>query len=199
MYTIFINDAAIYLIDSYNSHDEKLVVNYEDVNLATLLKTIENNECQSTYLFHEDIDYLWYEFKKQFQVIEAAGGVVFNELEQVLWIYRNDRWDLPKGKIEHKEERTTAAIREVEEECGITNLVLKDFLIPTYHIYAYKEAHVLKITYWYEMFTNSGQALVPQLEEGITEVSWLKGIEMQEAIKDTYDNIKLVFEHMHND
>ncbi len=193
MYTIFINDAVIYLTDDHNYKDENSFVNYEDIELSSILDKVENEALKLVHLYHHSIEVLWTDFKKQFKIIEAAGGVVFNEHEEVLWIYRNERWDLPKGKIEKNEETTVAAIREVAEECGIQNLVLKEFIMPTYHIYHHKKRNVLKITYWYEMFAESDQELTPQLEEGITKVLWLDAAAMKEALKDTYDNIKLLF------
>ncbi len=196
MYTIFIDDTVIYLTDNHNCKDDISFVNYEDIEMSMVLEKVKNEALQTVYLYHHNIDFLWSDFKKQFKIIEAAGGVVFNEYEEVLWIYRNERWDLPKGKIEKNEDITIAAIREVEEECGISNVVLKKFIMPTYHIYQYKRMNVLKVTYWYEMFVDSHQELMPQLEEGITKVSWLDTKAMKEAIKDTYDNIKLLVEYL---
>jgi len=196
MYTIFINDTVINLTDDHNFKDENSFVNYEDIELTEILGKVEKEALKLVYLYHNNIKFLWTDFKKQFKIIEAAGGVVFNEYAQVLWIYRNERWDLPKGKIEKNEEARMAAIREVAEECGIKNLVLMEFIMPTYHIYHHEKRNVLKITHWYEMFAESHQELIPQLEEGITKVSWLDTAAMKDVLKDTYGNIKLLFEHL---
>lgn len=144
-------------------------------------------------LFTEDLDALWNDFKNQFEWIEAAGGLVTNESGESLLIFRNGKWDLPKGKLEAGESIEVGAMREVEEECGINDLELGKHITDTYHIYSHKGKEVLKCTYWYKM-TSSQVELIPQTEEGITEVCW-KRIN-QEAVKklDTYENIRLVFE-----
>ena len=194
MYTIFINDAVIYLTDDDNYKDEISFFNYEDVDIDMILRKIEKSALKSVYLYHKTLALLWHDFKSHFKSIEAAGGIVYNEKDEILWIYRNNRWDLPKGKIEKEESNEIAAIREVEEECGITNVVLKKYVKTTYHIYEYKEKQVLKITYWYKMLTKANQVLTPQREEGITKVIWLNKMTMKEALEDTYDNIKLLFQ-----
>ena len=194
MYTIFINDVVIYLTDDYKYREENSFFNYEDVDIDMILNNIKKSTLKSVYLYHKTLALLWNDFKSHFKVIEAAGGIVFNENDEILWIYRNNRWDLPKGKIENEESKEIAAIREVEEECGITNVVLKKYVKTTYHIYEYKEKQVIKITYWYEMSTQANQVLKPQTEEGITKVVWLNKMAMKEALEDTYDNIKLLFQ-----
>jgi ADP-ribose pyrophosphatase YjhB (NUDIX family) len=193
MYTIFINDIPIYLTDELIDNDNINFYKYDETNLNETLNKLEKGELNSIYFYHANLSYLWNDFKNNFKIIEAAGGIVFNEKEELLWIYRNDKWDLPKGKIEKGEEKAVAAIREVQEECGIEELQIIKFVATTYHIYRYKGELILKFTYWYKMFSNSMQNLVPQKEEGITKVAWLHKTTMKEALEDTYDNIKLLF------
>ena len=193
MYTIFINDAVIYLTDDDNLKEGNSFFNYEEADIDVILKKIEKSTIESVSIYHKNLDVLWNDFKSHFKIIEAAGGVVSNEKDEILWIYRNNRWDLPKGKIEKGESKEIAAVREVEEECGISNVVLRKYLKTTYHVYEYKKEQVLKITYWYEMLTQANQILIPQIEEGITKVNWLDTRKMKEALADTYDNIKLLF------
>jgi len=194
MYTIFINDVVIYLTDNSDFKKKNYFFNYRENSISEILAKLGSLVGSSLYVYHPELDFLWQDFKDCFKVIEAAGGVVFNEKEEVLWIYRNNRWDLPKGKIEKGESKEIAAIREVEEECGISNLILKEYRKTTYHIYEYKGEKVLKITYWYDMNARGNQLLKPQLEEGITKVTWLNEMAMIEAKKDTYDNIKLLLQ-----
>ena len=62
-------------------------------------------------------------FFKNFRWIEAAGGIVVHkENKKSLFIFRNNKWDIPKGKIEKGETPALGAIREIQEECGIKNL-----------------------------------------------------------------------------
>ena len=116
-----------------------------------------------------------------------------NANSEILVIYRREIWDLPKGKIEENELPNIAAIREVEEECGITDLEILNLLNITYHTYKLNGKDILKRTYWYEMFYNGIQNPKPQIEEEITEAKWLKTANLQEIINNTFPSIIEVF------
>jgi 8-oxo-dGTP pyrophosphatase MutT (NUDIX family) len=109
--------------------------------------------------------------KKNLYYIEAAGGFIKKE-DKFLFIYRFDRWDLPKGKLDKGETLEHAAVRECEEECAIKNLEIKQQLSSTFHVYKYKNSHALKQTFWFYMTTDYANTLVPQTEENITDVQW---------------------------
>jgi 8-oxo-dGTP pyrophosphatase MutT (NUDIX family) len=192
MYTIFINDIPVYLTDELIENDNINFYKYDETNLIETLNKLEKGELSSIYFYHANLNYLWNDFKDNFKIIEAAGGIVFNEKDDLLWIYRNDKWDLPKGKIEKGEEKAVAAVREVKEECGIEELQITKFIATTYHIYRHKDKLILKFTYWYKMLSNTKQKLVPQIEEGITEVKWVSRPNSLKNLKNTYQNIKLV-------
>jgi len=133
-------------------------------------------------------------FRAAFMAIDAAGGMVSRN-GKFLFIFRNGKWDLPKGKIEKGESPGQAALREVEEECGVFDLKIVKELSPTYHIYQspYEDTlgqWVLKKTFWYEMEYNGSEEGTPQFEEGITEVRWLEKKETGEVLKNTYENLK---------
>ncbi|MFV0238394.1 MAG: NUDIX hydrolase [Flavobacteriales bacterium] len=155
-----------------------------------MTENIESSIC----VFHSDLDYLWNYFQKNHKIIKASGGLVKNHLNQVLFIKRLGLWDLPKGKIEKGEDKKKAAIREVEEECHVFGLEIVAPLLTTYHIYYTKKEAVLKIVYWYEMLCKKeNQNLIPQIEEGIEKVVWKSPIEIEQALKNTYQNIRLIF------
>tara|TARA_B110000459_G_scaffold202064_1_gene254233 strand:- start:1180 stop:1650 length:471 start_codon:yes stop_codon:yes gene_type:complete len=116
----------------------------------------------------------WNVFCSKFRLIYAGGGVVYNSNNEVLMIFRNDKWDLPKGKQEENETIESCALREVEEECGITNLILKEKIIDTYHTYEQDNIQFLKKTSWFKMFSDKNEKLIPQLSEGISKVKWIK-------------------------
>ena len=122
-------------------------------------------------------------------MIEAAGGLVFNKDGDILMIFRNGKWDLPKGKLEIGESVEECAIREVEEECGIYGLDITEKLLETYHTYNLSGKEILKRTYWYKMRTDFDGELVPQIEEGITKVSWVEKGKISEKLKKSYGNI----------
>ena len=198
MYTIFINDIPIYLTDELVEKDKLNFYEYDEINLKEILNKLEKGELSSIYFYNDNLNYLWSDFKDNFKIIEAAGGIVFNEKEELLWIYRNNKWDLPKGKIEKGEEKEVAAVREVKEECGIKELNVTKFIMSTYHIYRYKDKLILKPTYWYKMFSNTKQKLMPQIEEGITMVKWISKQDSEKILKNTYQNIHLLVSTLQN-
>lgn len=148
----------------------------------------------SLYILVKDIK----EFKNKicslYTVIEAAGGVVLNNDNKLLWIYRLGKWDLPKGKLEKFEKFKKAAVREVEEECNV-RAELKHKLCTTYHTYSQKDQRILKKTKWYLMSTNSTERLIPQKEESIEKVEWLSKKEMNKCLTNTYSSIRHVIQN----
>ena len=132
----------------------------------------------------------WEIFCADYSLIEAAGGLAYNTENQLLMIFRNGKWDLPKGKLEQNENIKECAIREVEEECGILGLSIVNVLQDTYHIYELKGEKILKRTYWFTMHTDFKGSLVPQSEEGITEVVWVDKDQIAEKLNNSFGNIK---------
>ena len=109
-------------------------------------------------------------------------------------IFRNGKWDLPKGKLETGENIEECAIREVQEECGIDNLQIISKLKDTYHTYELNVKDVLKRTCWFRMITNFQGDLSPQIKEGITKVEWVKQDEIAERLKNSYANLVELFQ-----
>lgn len=192
MYTIFINSNPVYLTNNLDHKTEENFMLYEHVDIFLKIKKLKNNLLKNLYVYHNDLEYLWKSFKNNFKVIEAAGGVVMNSNREILFIYRNGVWDLPKGKIEKNEETDKAALREVQEECGITGLKIGRFLEKTYHIYMIDEEYLFKITHWYLMFSEFNDELTPQIEEGITKVEWIPEENLTKVLVNTFANIKLL-------
>jgi len=196
MYVIFYNNKPIYLTDNQVNFKEDKYYDIDKKPLLELIKDIDNGKIDSAYFRHKDLNYLYKKFTANFKVIEAAGGLVYNDKKELLFIFRNDVWDLPKGKVEKGESVEKAALREVEEECGVSDLKLENFIDKTYHIYEYKSKLIFKITHWFKMASNQNTALVPQLEEGITKAVFLDKQAQKEALKNTYPNIKLLLENL---
>ncbi len=190
MYTIFKNDCSIILTDCLKKKEENNFYKWVNIDLKNLLFRIDKNEFKKLIIYDSDIKLLWKNFKEQFKIIEAAGGVVFSNTD-ILFIFRLGKWDLPKGKIEKGESIQETAIREVKEECGLNKLTLGDFICSTYHIYTENEKDVLKISHWYKMYSNE-KILTPQREEDITKVEWKNKIQIKKALQNTYPNIKLL-------
>lgn len=135
-------------------------------------------------------------FRKLFKYIYAAGGLIEKE-NKYLFIFRLKHWDLPKGKLDAGEGPEEAAIRECEEECGITQLTITKTLEPTYHIYEHKGGYALKKTFWYAMTTKHDGILVPQVEEHIEQVEWFSKAEIQDfVLPNSYPAILSVIKHL---
>jgi len=132
-------------------------------------------------------------FCTDYFLIKAAGGVVYNKENQLLMIYRNKKWDLPKGKLEQNEDIKECATREVQEECGISGLSIINALQDTYHTYEMNGKSILKQTYWFKMHTTYSNELIPQTEEGITKVEWVNEDEITAKLENSYGNIKELF------
>lgn len=200
MYKVFFNDSTI-RIDaptktSFKNNICQLTADesYEFVN--ELLVKIEAGSVRQDYLIlDEDPHKLWGSFKKQLKELPAAGGLVINEHRELLFIKRLGVWDLPKGKIEKKETPERAAVREVEEECGIKGLTIIRQLDSTFHLYRspylkFPNNLVLKETKWYLMQAENNQPLTPQTEENIEEVKWFALGQLDEVMQNTYSSIR---------
>ncbi len=193
MYKVFINEKRLIL--SSEPQDSPKTLNYDGSHSFDFaIDLLENTASQGLNIYHNNVEELWTDFRNYFKNIEAAGGVVINPENKILFIHRLGKWDLPKGKIEKGESREVAAVREVEEECGIFNLELKDFINSTYHIYTERDGKkILKTTYWFEMFYAGNEKPKPQIEEGINEVGWKNDVEIESQIlPSTFQNIKLI-------
>ncbi len=138
-----------------------------------LIESAIDRGARVIYVRCSDVEWSWQQFTSQFLLIRAAGGVVSNDRDEILFIYRLDKWDLPKGKVEEGEELELAAVREVEEECSIHKLELLHHLITTYHTYSLKGEQVLKSTDWYVMKHAGNDQPSPQLMEGISDAQWI--------------------------
>ncbi|MFC4687439.1 NUDIX hydrolase [Epilithonimonas pallida] len=193
MYKVFINEKKLIL--SSEPQNSPKTLNYDGTHSFDFaIDLLENTASQGLNIYHNDIDQLWADFGNYFKKIDAAGGIVMNLEHKILFIHRLGKWDLPKGKIEPGESREVAAVREVEEECGIFDLQLKDFINSTYHIYTDRDGKkILKTTYWFEMFYAGTETPIPQIEEGINEVGWKNEEEIEsEILPSTFQNIKLI-------
>jgi len=135
----------------------------------------------------------WESFCATYKLIKAAGGLVYNDTNQLLMIFRDGKWDLPKGKLEVGENIKQCAIREVKEECGVSGLIITQQLQETYHTYEINGQKILKRTYWFEMQSSFKGNLVPQTKEGITAVVWVNEEGIAKKLEDSYGNIKELF------
>ncbi|WP_116107747.1 NUDIX hydrolase [Lewinella sp. IMCC34191] len=203
MYVIYINDRPLALRELSSpglygdtAPDTHLVARYtgKKKSLLNYVDTLEkaSQKVTSIELLTDDVEALWADFQSHYRWIEAAGGVVTNtENGKQLFIFRRGSWDLPKGKLDDGEDRPTAALREVEEETGLAELVLGEPLPVTYHTYRGKKNRILKPTYWYRM-TTTQQQLVPETEEDILRAEWRHVDEVLRSGDPLYENLRFL-------
>ena len=157
----------------------------QDFDFPDFYKQVKTSVPSVYVILTPDPKKFFKKMRKPFSFIKAAGGVVKNEENQYLFIYRKGKWDLPKGKLDEGEKTKKAAVREVEEECGIKVAEANDRLCKTWHVYEEMGKTVFKRTSWYSMKA-ANQPLVPQLEEGITEAKWLAPGDFEFVKRNTY-------------
>ena len=144
--------------------------------------------------FHKDLDELKKAFFKKFTLIQAAGGFVTNENNEVLMMFRRGKWDLPKGKMDKKESYEECALRETEEETGLKNIRLNGPLVTTWHTYKEGSRFMLKETRWFRMKVKGKQTLVPQTEEQITKLEWVGKNDLKKYLQNVFPSVNDVLD-----
>ena len=195
---IYFGDKPVFLCDEMDQALNELlhhpdVVFVDELSspaIKALLHEIKKPDFHAGIIWNKDFEKLRKAFFKHFTILEAAGGVVQNPDKDLLFIFRRGKWDLPKGKMEKKEQPAACAEREIEEETGVKKLKLKKKIGETYHTYDEFGKHLLKISHWYYFTCNGKQELVPQTEEDITELAWISTKDIRKPVANTYETIK---------
>lgn len=200
MYKVFFNDSIIQIgsgskISSKNNIsgvDENEIYSFVNQIVSEIRSGTKLTDC---FIQHQDIGQLWDYFRSQFVEIQAAGGLVRHNDGKFLFIKRLGVWDLPKGKIEKMETPENAALREVEEECGLRDLKIVRPLGSTYHIYRSPfiqppKNMVLKESRWFLMNYSGNETPVPQQEEDIEDVQWISLSEIHRVMENTYLSLR---------
>ena len=193
MYKVFFNQKPLILtneIQDFSDNEPLLFIKYTSV--AQIIKALKSSKNRKVFLYHKDSDKLWKSFKKKFPVVEAAGGLVKRTDNKLLFIFRNNKWDLPKGGIEKKELIIEAAQREVVEETGVLDLIVQKQLSETFHIFKKGKRFKLKKTYWFKMSTSYMGKTKPQTEEGIKKTEWVSKEKIDEILNDAFENIRII-------
>lgn len=196
MYKVFVFDKLI-ILSGEPVNDPK----YQSVTQLRVFSRKEIKEAWNNFINdpsflkliiynNENVERLLDDFLSLFWYVEAAGGMVYNKKGERLFIHRFGRWDLPKGKIEKNETKPEAAIREVQEETGLREVSIIEPLQSTFHIFDHKGKKVLKRTYWFKMQYTGTSIPKPQLEEEITEATWVPDSDIQKVLNNTYDSLQ---------
>ena len=194
MYKVFVNDKPLFLTNEISKETDFQLFLLESIDIEQLIIKMFQNKIQKASLYYPDEKVILKKLKEKIPVCKAGGGLVFNKNGDVLFRFRNGNWDVPKGGIEREEEIADTAMREVEEETGVDKLEITRKLQKTYHIFKRNGKYKLKITHWFEMQTNFEGTPFPQANEGIEKAVWLNPEQIKEALKNSYENIKLLFE-----
>ncbi len=188
MYKVFLRDKVICFVlpaEMRNAGDECYTLS-DIASVQQILTAIDRNQNRNEFWFiDENPEQLFISFYTRMKIVAAAGGVVLNRDGQMLFIYRRGHWDLPKGKIDFGETEEQAALREVTEETGIATLKIRKRLSSTFHVYTIGHEWILKETHWFLMNSPEQARLIPQTEEGISDIRWIDpaGVEeMQEKV-----------------
>ncbi len=199
MYKVFFNASCFTLCskneNSFKSNKAQFIEIQDASVLFDCVADFESKNTARSFSFvSELVEKIWTDFVARFVVIDAAGGIVQNEKQDILVINRLGKWDLPKGKLEKNETAAEAAVREVQEECGLSELDLVKKVGSSWHMYRspfhlFPDNLVLKETHWFAMKYRGGEKPTPQLEEEIIEARWLKQSEMDLFFENTYPSL----------
>ncbi len=193
---VYFNDKPLFLteeitpeIEPYRHHDDAVLIDeFSHPGVNSMIHEMRQPKVHAGIFIHTPLEELKKAIWKKFIIIQAAGGLVLNESGQLLMIFRRGKWDLPKGKLDPGETLEECAVREVEEETGLTNVTLEKPLVVTYHTYDESGHHILKESHWYLMHTPN-QPLVPQTEEQITQAEWVEPEQARTYMGNTFPSI----------
>lgn len=201
MYEVFWNDRKIVITQPDNVLFLKAAVRFENINTVNELRDwflvfIESEDTSAVLLHPYPETFRKEIFSPAFKSLPASGGVVIRN-NKLLFIFRNEKWDLPKGKIDNGESTQEAALREVAEECGIEGHQIIKKLPSTFHIYQspYHDSFgqwILKETHWFEMNYTGKENGNPQTNENISAIKWFAKDELEEVLANTYESLKPV-------
>ncbi len=194
---IYFNEKPLFLCDTIDEtiepfihHDDAVFIDELDTHsIKSMVHEMQLEKIHAGVFVHPDLTELKKQFFKKFKIIEAGGGLVLNEKDEILMIFRRGKWDLPKGKLDTRETIEECAVREVEEETGLKNVILIAPLLTTYHTYHEGSKFVLKESYWFSMKVNGEQQLTPQIEEDIHEIKWMTKKEAEDHFPNCFPSV----------
>lgn len=201
MYKVFMDNGVIEFVKELknnSSNEPCLVFHSQKDQLNQVLEKIDFREPKSCVrILCDDFDKAIHEVFHGYEFIDAAGGIVKRK-DNYLFIERHHVWDIPKGKVEKNEKPWEAAVREIEEECGISGPTIDHFIGITYHTYLYKNRPTIKRNWWYALNYSGPKKLEPQTEESITQAIWIEKEQWSMIRKNTYHSISEVLDMAEN-
>ena len=129
----------------------------------------------------------------------SAGGVVYRLADGApLFLLIRDsyaNWGFPKGHLERGERAEDAAVREVREETGVSELALRGAIDTIDWHFRFRGRLIHKVCHFFLMETLDA-ATAPQRAEGITACTWLSFDEALASI--SYVNARQVLQRAHD-
>lgn len=192
MIKVFFYNKTIFLTKNPLKENNVTKLKYSDDIIIETITNYDKNNLKNINIYGTEENLMLSMLKRHFIFIRAAGGVVKDTKNRILFIYKRNIWDLPKGKIDKGETPEEAAKREVGEECGIDEkkIAVKEVIATMYHIYPEGNDFFLKETLWFEMLYAGDSKVSPQLEEGITKIRWTSREDLKEITEQTYLSLK---------
>lgn len=198
MYKVFIDDKAIVFSSQLKKTQltgDAIVILIRKKNWVDILQSRAQLPVSVTLVVvSDDPEKTIRKVFKGYKWIETGGGIVWRK-KKALFIERLGRWDLPKGKVDKGERPVDAAVREIEEECGIMGAVPERLIDVTFHTYEQDGQLYIKKNWWYSLTYDGPKELTPQTEESITKAEWLEKAEWKKVIKNTYPSILHVIQN----
>lgn len=164
-------------------------------DFSALIHQLQQGDKEACIIQSSDQNALFDHIVRLYVMREAAGGLITNAQQDVLLIFRLGKWDLPKGKIEPGDNPQQTALREVREETGLHQVSIEQLICHTYHAYTdrYTQEQVLKKTHWFKMQFTGTELTVPQIEEDILDVQWIKPAHVEKYLRYSYGTVRYVF------
>ena len=199
---IYFNDKPLFLCDAIDKtirpfihHDDAVFIDELNAHtIKTMIHEMQQPKVHAGIFQYADLEELKKAFFKKFTVILAGGGIVKNNENKILMIFRRGKWDLPKGKLDKGEKIEDCAIREVEEETGLKNVQLNFPLLVTHHTYHEGTKFILKESHWFTMTVTAEQKLTPQTEEDIFDIKWVGPDEVNSYLPKSFPLISDIIE-----
>lgn len=187
---LFLTDSITPEIEPFAHHDDAVLIDeFSHGGINSMIHEMRQEKVHAGIFLHNNVEEVKKALWKKFILVKAGGGLVINEANELLFIFRRGKWDLPKGKLDDGETLEECAVREIQEETGLQQVELKKHLVTTWHTYDESGHHILKETAWYLLSAAKNQTLKPQTVEQITKIEWVNPADVNKYASNTFPAI----------
>ena len=119
--------------------------------------------------------------------------VRFTIQKELLYLFLEmENGTFPKGKLNQRKQSIKLHFEKLKKKLEFRDFRLQNPLEITYHIFKRNDRNYIKVTYWFQMYSEYDGELIPQEKEGITKVKWIPETKLQKVLDNSYANIKLL-------